>query len=408
MQLQDIKNIYHLFQAYWACLRYNFPSKKLKVIGITGTDGKTTTTSLIYHILKSAGKKVSMVSTVTAQIGSKSYDTGFHVTTPSAHDVQRYLHEALLDGNEYFVFETTSHGLDQYRVGGVQYEIGVITNITHEHLHYHRTYEKYVQAKARLIQMSKIGILNKDDDSYQHLQKYITPKNEIYTYGLEKPADYTVDIEKELGISLVPFNRYNYLAAYVVCKKLGLLDDEIFPAMKNYVLPPGRMDVVYDKEIKVIVDFAHTPNAIRHALQAVHAMYGKKLKRIIHIFGAAAFRDDEKRPIMGRESGAYADTVILTEEDYRTEDPYKISAEIAAGLEEKGFTFVAPEKYSGAAKTYTTIVSRQEAIEKAIGLAQNDDVIIMTGKGHEKSLCRGKVEYPWDDAKAALQAIKQA
>ena len=160
---QNIKNYYHLLQAIVANILYRFPARKLNVIGVTGTDGKTTTTSLIYHILKSAGKKVAMITSIGAYIGDKQYDIGFHVTTPSSFGLQRYIRRAVDQGNEYLVLETTSHALDQNRVWGIPYKIGVLTNVTHEHLDYHKTWEEYAKVKFHLIANSEVGIVNRDE-----------------------------------------------------------------------------------------------------------------------------------------------------------------------------------------------------------------------------------------------------
>lgn len=403
MDLQPIKNVFHFGKAVLANIWYGNPSKRLTVIGITGTDGKTTTSSLIYHILKTNKKKVSLVSTVSAHIGSKAYDTGFHVTTPSPFMIQGFLKQAADNGDEYFVLETTSHSLDQYRVYGTQYKIGLITNITHEHLQYHKTYENYVRAKAKLIQWSKLGIINRDDRSYEVLQKLF--KLDCKTYGLKNPSDYNLDMEKKTGLKLAEFNKYNYLGAYAVCKELGLGDKEIFSAMQTYALPPGRMEVVYTGKFTVINDFAHTPNALHEALKALRTEY--KSSKIIHVFGAAAFRDDTKRPLMGDESASHADTSIITEEDYRTEDPHNIAKQIGVGFHKNNFKEVDSELYQATPKTYTSIVNRKEAIEKAISIAKKGDVIVLTGKGHEQSLCRGTKEFPWDDNQAIRQTLRE-
>ncbi len=403
MDFQPIKNIYHLCKAVIANWWYSYPSKRLTVIGVTGTDGKTTTSSLIYHILKENKKKVSLVSTVSAVIGPKSYDTGFHVTTPSPFMIQSFLKQAADNGDKYFVLETTSHALDQYRVYGTQYKIGLITNVTHEHLQYHKTYENYVRAKAKLIQWSKLGIINRDDKSYELLNKICS--SNCKTYSLKNNSDYKLDISKKTGLNLAEFNKYNYLGAYAVCHELGFSDDQIYTAMKTYKLPPGRMEVVYKGRFTVINDFAHTPNGLHEALKAIRAQY--KSSKIIHVFGAAAFRDDSKRPLMGSESALYADTAIITEEDYRTEDPRKIVREIGVGLKKNNFREVDRKSYTAAPKTYTSIVDRKEAITKAIRVAKSGDVIVLTGKGHEQSLCRGKKEYPWDENTAIRETLRE-
>lgn len=411
-QIQRIKNIYHLLKAVIANAYYGDPSKKITVIGVTGTDGKTTTSSLIYHILKKARKKVSLITTVSAEIGSKSYDTGFHTTTPSPFTIQKFIRDAVADGDEFFVLETTSHALDQYRVYGVEFSYGVITNVTHEHLQYHKTYENYVRAKTKLLQWSKKVFINRDDRSYDYIAKLLfgsadrQRNDNTKTFGLEHDADFHFNISEKIGKPLAHFNLYNYLAAYAVCSTIGIPDDVIFDAMSSYKLPEGRMEVVYDDMYKVIVDFAHTPNALHEALPSIREQYVKN-GRLIHIFGAAAFRDDEKRPIMGRESGKYADLTIITEEDYRTEDPHKIAREIAIGVEEKGFQQVEPSDFGTKSKAYTVIIDRKEAIEKALSIAKKGDVIVLTGKGHERSLCRGKTEYPWHDKEAVLSLINK-
>jgi len=405
--IQQIKNIYHLAQAIAACVMYGFPGKKITIIGVTGTDGKTTTSSLIAHILKSSGKRVSSITTVSASVGEKRFDTGFHTTTPSPFAVQRFLRDAVRHGDEFFVLETTSHALDQYRVWGVPFAYGVITNITHEHLHYHKTFENYVSAKAKILKWSKIGILNRDDQSCERILQHASPKRKMVTFGSTEEVDYSIEeIRKNLG-SLPRFNLYNYAASYAVCDLIGIPATQIFDAMRRYHLPPGRLEVVYSGNFTVIVDFAHTPNSLQEALESLRPTYPKG--RIIHIFGAAAFRDDTKRPLMGRASGTFSDIVILSEEDYRTEDPQKICHEIARGLEEKDFSPFQYElgKNPSSGKKYTTIIDRKKAIEYALSIARTHDVIVLTGKGHEQSLCRGKIEHPWNDAQAVRDLLSK-
>lgn len=399
---QQLKNIYHLFQGISANFINGYPSKKLHVIGITGTDGKTTTTALVYHILRSAGLKTSVISTVYAQIGDEVHDTGLHVTTPSSFAVQSLLKKAVDQGEEYFVMETTSHSLDQYRVYGVEYEIGVITNVSHEHLDYHKTYENYVKTKAILLQSAKKPIVNIDDQSFDHLKQYL-PEGYL-SYGLKNKATYNFDVTKKIERNLADFNKYNYLAAYAVCNLLGISDQKIFSAMKTYHLPPGRMEIVYNKKFTVIVDFAHTPKAIDEALKAIRA---RNKGGIIHIFGSAAKRDTAKRPLMGESSGKHADLTIITEEDYRDEDPVKIAEEVAVGIKKQRFTFVEPDNFGRKFKQYTIITDRAQAIKKALEIVRPGDVIVLTGKGHEKSLARGNVEFPWNDREQVFKQMEK-
>lgn len=393
LKIQKVKNLFHLLEAVLANFLYGFPSKKIKVIGVTGTDGKTTTVHLIYHILKSAEKKVSMISTIYAKIGNQEFDTGFHTTTPSAFLIQKFLREAVNQKDEYFVLEVTSHALDQNRVWGVRFEIGVLTNITHEHLDYHKTYENYVKAKGKLFFSSKVAVLNEDDRSYRYLlPKIKNLKLEVKSYNLK------LKILKNFK-NLTQFNKQNYAAAYTVCKILGLSDDFVLKGINTFNLPKGRLDVVYDGEFKVVVDFAHTPNAFKVLLPEIRRQYlSKNNGRLIHVFGCAGLRDFTKRSLMGEISATYSDIIILTEEDYRTENINKIIDQIETGINKL--------KAAGKKLIVLRVIDRQEAVNKAISLAKKGDVVILTGKGHEKSLCRGKVEYPWDEYEAVDKALK--
>jgi UDP-N-acetylmuramoyl-L-alanyl-D-glutamate--2,6-diaminopimelate ligase len=404
--IRTLKNTAHLVLAVLANIWYGFPSKKLKVVGVTGTDGKTTTAYLIYQVLKSAGKKVSVVTTVAAEVGGKSYDTGFHVTTPNPFMYQRILKQAEDTGDEYFVSEVTSHGLDQNRVYGVSFDVGVITNITYEHLDYHKTYENYVAAKAKLLFHSVYAFINRDDMSYKYLSRLLKRNDkEFSTYGVSEKSDVTFEPSGQWFQKQPAFQQSNMRATYAACNALGLTDDDIIAGLKQSKLPPGRMDTVHDGAFKVVIDFAHTPNAIEKWLSDLRSHLGKK-GRIIHIFGAAAHRDVLKRPFMGKASGTYADIVILTEEDYRTEDPRSICDQIADGLKKKGFNQVSVEQIGESQKQFTYMIDRGEAIQKAIAIAQPGDVITITGKGHEQSLCRGTVEHPWNDREAVEKILK--
>ncbi len=405
--IRKLKNLGHLIEAIVASIYYKYPSKRLKVIGVTGTDGKTTTTSLIYHILKSAGKKVSMISTVYGKVGNEVYDTGLHTTTPGAFLVQKLLKKSADSGDEYFILETTSHALDQNRIFGVHFEIGIITNITHEHLDYHKTYEAYGMTKAALLLESKTALLNRDDQSYDILRRTLAANHKGYqTYGLKKDADFKIDLSKKLDMPIAEFNKYNFLAAYAVAWLLGLDEKHILQGIKTFKLPPGRMETVYDGKFKVIVDFAHTPNSILQALKTVRTQLGKQ-GRVIHVFSSAGLRDTSKRPLMGAASAMYADVAILTEEDYRTEDPKEINEQIAQGLIKKNFQYIPPQYLKNISKKkYTIVIDRQRAIKRAIDIAAEGDIIITTGKGHEQSLARGTQEYPWDDQEAVRKILK--
>ena len=405
---QKLKNIYHFLTAWTFQAIYGFPYKKLRIVGITGTDGKTITSSMIYHVLKTAGKKVSVITSVAATIGGKNLDTGFHVTTPDPQDIPKYMSESVKKGDEFFVFEITSHGLDQHRAAGVRFEISGITNITHEHLGYHKTYGYYVAAKAKIANLSKKVIVNSDQEGLVDDVRKFASKANIKTFGFYSNADYSRDISQFVTkIYLEQFNKYNALLAYSICRELGITDSEFDAALESFVFPPGRMEEVYKGDIVVISDFAHTPNAISECLPAAIKKY-KNINRLIHVFGAAALRDDSKRNDMGRASGLHANVVILTEEDYRTEDPQRIFAMLAAGLEEKGFSEIHPSAVPTGIpnKSYMKILNRDEAIKKAIEISMRGDVIVITGKAQEASLCRGKVEYPYNEKNSIKEALR--
>jgi len=377
--------------AVFANLYYGFPSRSLKVIGVTGTDGKTTTTHLIYHILKSAGKSVSMISTVYAKVADVRYDTGLHTTTPSSFLVQKLLRLAAENREEYFVLETTSHALDQNRVWGIKFLISVVTNVTHEHLDYHRYFDQYLKAKAKIFKQSKTCLLNVDDHSYDFLKQEIN-NNNVYTYGLVNKAAFNLDFGKIDG-RIAKFNQYNYLAGYSVARLLNIEESVIFKSFSTFKLPAGRLEFVYQKKFSIVVDFAHTPNAFSQLLPEL-LKHLKKDARLIHVFGAAGLRDRSKRFEMGRISGQYSDEIILTEEDYRTESLYKICEQIGKGINSVQKKYIIKEK-------------RQDAINYSIKIAKPGDIIAITGKAHEKSLCRGKTEFPWDEKKAINVALKK-
>lgn len=393
--LRKVKNIFHLIIAFFAVLVNGYPARKLKVIGITGTDGKTTTSSLIYHILNSAGKKVSLITSVSAKIGDKEYDTGFHVTTPDPKAVQKFIKKAVSIGSEYLVLETTSHALDQNRVFGCNYLIGVITNVTHEHLDYHKTYKNYLNTKAKLFKKVKYSVINIDDKSYEYLKKVAS--GQVITYGLNK-GNYNLKNFKFETRLPGTYNKYNCLAAISATKSLGIDDTTIKKAVLSFKPVIGRMDEVKNdqsasRRIKIIIDFAHTPNALEVALKTATGMT-KNQGKLISVFGSAGLRDETKRPLMGNAASSNADVIVLTAEDPRTENVNDIIEQIASGCKK--------------AKLLYKIPDRQEAINFAINeIAKPNDLVIITGKGHEKSMCFGKTEYPWSDYEAVQKAFKK-
>ena len=392
---QKVKNIYHLLRAFTACIYFGFPSKKLTVIGVTGTDGKTTTSHMIYEILKSANKKVSLISSIHAQIGEKTYDTGFHVTTPDPVALQKFLRKVVNSDSECLVLEVTSHGLDQNRIFGVDFDFAVLTNITHEHLDYHKSFENYILAKARLFKGVKVSILNLDDPTFSKIKKLANGK--IITYSIGKKADFA---PKNFPLKLkIPgeYNLSNALCAAALATQVGISKKIITKALNNFQGVKGRMEEVdMGQDYQVKVDFAHTPNGLKQALKTLKSRIKGQGSRVIAVFGAAGERDKLKRPKMGEVAARYADISVLTAEDPRSEKVEDICWQIARGLVRSG-------KKEGS--DFYQIYDRQKAIEFAVKLAKPGDIVVCFGKSHEKSMCFGKKEYPWDEFKSVERAI---
>lgn len=383
----------HLPTAVLANIKYRFPSKGMKVVGITGTDGKTTTTNMIYRILKEAGVKVSMISTISAVIGDKKFDTGFHVTSPSSLDLQKLIKRAKSSGTEVLILEATSHALEQFRMWGIKFDIGVITNITHEHLDYHKTFDNYKAAKAKLIKNVRVAVLNRDDKNFEWLRKKTFGK--VVSFGLTKNANFN---PQKFRLKLkIPggFNTQNALAAAAVAVNLRVPAEIIKRVLENFEGLPGRMEEVPNKlGIKIFVDFAHTQNALENALKSLKEKKHSRGK-IISVFGCASERDTDKRPVMGEISGKYADITILTDEDPRFEDPTKIINEIAEGVIRVG---------GKEGENLFKEPNRQLAIKLAIKKAKDGDIIGIFGKGHERSMNYKGIEKEWSD----IEAVKKA
>lgn len=396
-----LKNYFHASTALLANFYYQYPSSDMTVIGVTGTDGKTTTSSMIAHILSTYGLKIAVITTVGASINGHFYETGFHTTTPSSFFLQKYLSIAKKAGCTHAVIETTSHALDQHRSMGIAFKIGVITNITHEHLDYHKTFEKYMRAKSKLLRRSFIKLLNFDDPIYSSLIKYVPEKNRFYYSLLDKDSYVKPTILPAKIKQLGEFNMQNALAAASVCHALEIPSVSITKALSTFTLPEGRMEVVHTGQFQVIVDFAHTPNAFAKVLPEVKK---NTAGRLIHIFGAAHKRDVTKRSQMGEESAKYADIIILTAEDPRGADVGEINEQIASGF--SGLKQMDPnlmiEKEN---KFFVSIPDRKAAIVFAVSQAQPGDIIIITGKGHEKSMNIKGVEEPWSDKEAVFEAL---
>jgi len=403
---QKFKNKYHLLRSIFSNIYYGFPSQNLIIIGVTGTDGKTTTVNIIYHILKTAKLNPSMVSSVGAAIGGEQYDLELHRTTPAAWGIQKFIKMAKDVNSNYLILEVTSHALDQYRTWGINFKIGVITNITREHLDYHKNYENYVRVKFKLLKSAKIGIYNKDDQSrdlIENLINNIKERKKWITYGIKSKAMVTPESFKYSSNIPGEFNNYNILAAIATCKELGINNQDIRKGIASFSLPIGRVESIYKKDFEVIIDFAHTPNSIDQVLKSVRQ---KTKGRLIHVFGSAGKRDYAKRPIMGSMASKYADVIVLTAEDPRGESIDKISDGIASGFTKEFQKQEVYEFVNKKDKAFVKINNRKKAIEFAIAIAGKGDLVIITGKSHEKSINYGNKEEAWDEFKIAREAIK--
>ena len=412
----------HKVRGILAALIFRMPGRNIRVIAVTGTNGKTTTCHLIAGILKAANYRVAMATTIDFQIDQKKWRNLTKMTTLSPFALQKFIREAVSSGCHWLVLETTSHAIAQYRLWGIKPKIAVLTNITHDHLDYHKSYEEYRQTKAKIFREAEISIINMDDKSAGFFLSLNLPQT--LSYGMESPGNgrpqrpdilakkiileptaslfTVVSPEGQVAINLsLPgkFNIYNALAALSVGVVLRINLELVKTALEKIKNIPGRMEKVdLGQPFSVIIDYAHTPDALEKIYQALELC---QKGRIIVVFGATGDRDRSKRPIMGALAGRFADVVIITNEDPYTEDPVKIIEEVASGVG-RGETKDNP-KVPG--KNFFKILDRREAIEKAFRLAHKDDLVLVTGKGDEEWIVEGSKKIPWSDRKVAKELL---
>jgi len=459
VQVPDGREALAWLNAAW----YGYPSRAMSVVGITGTDGKTTTANLLFSVLRAAGRRVGLISTVNAVIpgspttdagsrGNSVYDTGLHTTTPDAPDIQHYLAMMRASGTQEAVLEITSHGLAQHRVTGCEFDVAVVTNITHEHLDFHGSYEAYREAKAMLFHalmksprksgLPKTSVLNRDDTSFGLLAAI--PVERTISYGIAGSASSTsklavaglstrsldqerqitltavnirptpsgTEFEAELAVGEQPgrvlarwplltplfggFNVYNVLAASGAALALGVDVPAIQVGVRSVAAVPGRMERVdRGQAFTAIVDFAHTPNALARALETARELSAPE-GRVIAVFGCAGLRDREKRRLMGEVAARLSDVTVITAEDPRTESLDAIMAETADALTSTG-------RIEGS--HFWRIADRLRAVQWAVRQARLGDVVIVCGKGHEQSMCFGNTEFAWRDQEALAWAL---
>ena len=377
---------------------YNNPSKKLKVVGVTGTNGKTSTTTMLFDLFTLLGYKVGLLSTIQIRVGDEIIPATH--TTPDAVSIQKSMQYMVDKGCEYCFMEVSSHAVDQDRIAGIEFVGGVFTNITHDHLDYHLTFQNYIQAKKKFfdcLSKNAFAITNIDDKNGKvMLQNTKATKKTMAMHGM---ADYTVKILEltmesmlvkmdgaEINLNVVgEFNAYNALSSYAVAIELGMNNIDVLVQLSKLRPVEGRIDVVQTKNTKVkgIVDYAHTPDAVEKLLVEIGKI--NKSGKLLTVIGCGGNRDKEKRPVMAKLAAQYSDRVILTSDNPRNENPKDIIDEMRGGLDAE------------AIKKTLVVIDRAEAIKTACLLASGEDVIALVGKGHEKYQEINGEKLPFDD-----------
>lgn len=409
--VRGIEEVYRRGRVQAISAQYGNPAKNLKVIAVTGTNGKTTTVNYINEILKEAGCKTAMFSTALIEVAGVAQLNDLNATVGTTRRMQQFFRDARKAKVDYVVLEITSHALHQHKLDTVPIYAAVMTNISQDHLDYHKTMENYVQAKGRLFAgQPKYIVLNRDDEWFDYFDSF-TARGQKITYGThddaeakieyvklyKKGSEATVVIDHQTKLDLATalpgkFNVYNMTAATALVYLLGVELPAIVEGVANLDGVPGRFEhVVEGLGYDVIVDYAHTPDALEKLLEAAQEV---TKNRVILVFGATGDRDKTKRPIMGEIAARLADRIILTDEESYNEDPQAIRDQVRAGIEQ-----------SGATAKLTEIADRREAIEKALGIATKGDTILITGMGHEQYRIIKGERQPWNDGDVVREIV---
>ena len=394
--------------AFMASNYYDNPSSKLRLVGITGTNGKTTIASLLYQLFKKAGYKVGLLSTVKIMVDTIEYKATH--TTPDSLTINHYLNEMIEMGCEYCFMEVSSHGVHQKRTEGLQFEGGVFTNLSHDHLDYHPTFAEYRDVKKSFfdhLPKSAFALTNVDDKNGAVMLQNTNARK--LTYALKSYANYKAQIlenqlsglllkinENEVWVKLIgTFNAYNLLAIYGTAVELGIESFEALRLLSELESVSGRFQfIVSDEKITAIVDYAHTPDALENVLKTINDIRTKN-EQLITVVGCGGDRDKAKRPIMANIATTMSDKVIITSDNPRTENPSTIIAEMEAGVEPQNF------------KKSLSIEDRKQAIKTACQLANANDIILIAGKGHETYQEIQGVRYDFDDMKMVKEFLQQ-
>ena len=401
--VRDIEEIYRRTRVKAVSARYGNPARDLRVIAVTGTNGKTTIINYINEILKEAGLTTAMFSTAVIEVAGERQLNDLNATVGSTARMQRFFRDAKKAKVDYVVLEITSHALHQHKLATVPIEVAIMTNLTQDHLDYHKTMDEYAKAKSKLFANEpRFIVLNRDDEWFDYFDKFPAGSQKI-TYGTHEEAEARIDkvklyrkgsearvvIDHQTKLDLATalpgkFNVYNMTAAAATAYVLGVKRSDIVEGVANLEGVPGRFErVVEGKDYDVIVDYAHTPDALEKLLEAAKST---TKNRVILVFGACGDRDKTKRPIMGEIAARLADRIILTDEESYSEDPEVIRRMIYEGIEQG----------SGTGKT-TEIADRREAIKKALDIATKGDTILVTGMGHEVFRIVNGEKLPWND-----------
>lgn len=392
--------------AFMAANYYDEPSKKLKLVGVTGTNGKTTITTLLYQMFKKAGYKVGLLSTVKIMVDEQEYKATH--TTPDSLTLNYYLHEMVNQGVDYCFMEVSSHGIHQKRTEGLTFVGGVFTNLSHDHLDYHASFAEYRDVKKSFfdgLTKDAFAITNADDKNGSVMLQNTKAKK--ITYALKSFADYKAKIlenqitglqlkinDKEVWVKLIgDFNAYNLLAIYGVALQLGLDELEVLRLLSELESVAGRFQYfISDNGVTAIVDYAHTPDALENVISTINSIRTNN-EQLITVVGCGGDRDKLKRPVMAQIASSLSDKVIFTSDNPRSENPEDILSEMEKGVE--------PQNY----KRTLSILDRKQAIKTACQMAQPKDIILIAGKGHETYQEIKGVRYDFDDLKIVKECL---
>ena len=413
--LVGLEKSYRKSRAKIISARYGNPARDLRVIAVTGTNGKTTTVNFLNEILKEAGYKTAMFSTANIEIAGVQTVNDTNSTTATVSKLQKFFHDAKKADVEFALIEATSHALDQYKFAGVPIEMAIMTNLTQDHLDYHKTMENYAAAKAKLFEMNpNLVVLNADDEWFDYFNNFATESQKI-TYGEGELADVKIEkfklykkgseanlridnnVELEIATNLPgEFNIYNMTAAAAGAYLLGISLKDIQEGIANLEGVSGRFEYTTPGlPFDTIVDYAHTPDALEKLLKSAKEI---SKNRTILVFGACGDRDREKRPIMGKIAQDLADRIIITDEENYTEDATQIREEIISGISKKNDKLPA---------NIQEIPDRKEAIRKALQIAGKGDIVLITGLGHEVYRVIDGEKTPWNDTQIVREIAQE-